>query len=63
MYLDERDVHCCQRIADRDTGVGEGCRIDDDEVRVLGTRLLHTIHQRCFGVALEVSQFCALRLG
>ena len=53
VYLNEGEVHRRQRIAQRDAGVCESGRIDDDEVGPVPGGLLDPIDQSRFGVALE----------
>jgi hypothetical protein len=53
MNFDERDGHTGQRIADRDTGVCVGRRIDEDEIDPFAPGLLDTVDQSALMIALE----------
>ena len=63
--LHEGDADCGKRIAQRDTGVGERRRVDQDEIHGLTRRLLDAFHEFGLRVALkgdERRSLC-LRLG
>ena len=57
MHLDKRDFHGRKRVAQRNTGVREGGRVDDDEADPLPTRGVDTIDQVGFTVALKTINF------
>eukprot|EP00825_Cyclidium_porcatum_P015735 TRINITY_DN19018_c0_g1_i1.p2 TRINITY_DN19018_c0_g1~~TRINITY_DN19018_c0_g1_i1.p2 ORF type:complete len:225 (+),score=29.08 TRINITY_DN19018_c0_g1_i1:189-863(+) len=57
--FDEGQGHCRQRVADRDGGVGEGGRIDQDEGGAVGAGGLDTVHQRVLGIGLTGAQLMA----
>src|SRR5256885_5444476 len=51
MYLDVGNAHSGERIAQGHTGMGEGCRIDDDEIDASRAGSLDTLDQLGLGVA------------
>ena len=53
VHFDERDADPRQGVAQRDAGVGEAARIDDDERKSLRLRRMDPLDQRTFVVALE----------
>ncbi len=55
VHLDKGDGHTQQGIADGDTGVGEGGRVDDDKIH-LAHGLMNAADQLVFGVGLQVFQ-------
>ena len=56
MNFSERYADTRQRIADRDAGVREGCRIDDDETCCVRLGCMDPVDQCAFVVALEACQ-------
>ena len=63
VHFHERNVDASQRVAQRDTGVRQAARVDDDEIDTLGTRRMDAVDQRPFMIALEKSQRCARGFG
>ncbi|MNF71030.1 hypothetical protein D3C84_529680 [compost metagenome] len=55
MNLDKGDGHAQQGIAQGDTGVGEGGRVDDDKIH-LAHGLMDAADQLMFGIGLQVFQ-------
>ena len=53
VHLDERNLHREQRIAQRDAGVREARRIEENEGDVARRRLVDAADQLGLGVALE----------
>jgi hypothetical protein len=58
--LDERRPHGKDRVAQRETGVGERRRVDEGAIRP-PAQPLHRIHQRALVVGLKPLQVRALR--
>src|ERR1700693_6136340 len=56
MYFYEGNRHARERIAQRHAGVRQSARIDDDGVDAFGMRLMDTVDQRAFVVALKRRQ-------
>src|SRR4249919_747367 len=54
--FDEGDLHRRQRIAHRHAGVGEGGRVDQDEVGAVAACGLDAFDQQVLGIALETAQ-------
>src|SRR5574344_1672817 len=54
--FDEWDAHRQQRVTQCDTGMGEGGRVDHDEVDALAAGGVDAFDQQVFGVALQVQQ-------
>jgi hypothetical protein len=63
VHLDERDRNPQQCIAQGDTGVRVGRRIDHDERNSLGLRCMYALDKRMFGIALEARQGVAEACG
>ena len=65
MDLDARDIDSGEGIAQRDTGMRERGRVDNNELGAVGLGLMHRFDQFLFAVALQAGEFCAgaLRLG
>ena len=68
VHLDERNLDREQGVAQRDAGVREAGRVEDDERDVAGRRLVDALDQLGFGVALEAVRWwpnsaasCAMR--
>ena len=59
VHFDERDLHRQQRVAQRDAGVRERRRVEDDEGDVRRRRLVNARDQLVLGVALERRQVMA----
>ena len=59
MNLDERHPDRQQGVAKRNAGVGEGARIEDDEVDGCGCEGLDPVDQLVLGIALEAIERCA----
>ena len=60
--LDKRDCHPQQCITQRDAGMSERCRIDQDEID-LPHGPMNRIDQFIFGIGLQVGQGHRLLIG
>ena len=60
MYFDERQIHCQQSIAQRDTGMCECPGVQDDEITV-AAGLLNTLNQ--FGLCVTLQRSKAVTKG
>ena len=63
VHFDERHAGGGQRVAQRDAGVGEGGRVDDDEGHLGGARPLCPVHQLALVIGLERLEPQALLIG
>ena len=61
--LDERDLHCEQRVAQSDAGMREGAGIDYDVGNALACRGMDALDELVLGVALERDQLMSGRAG
>ena len=60
VYFDERQRNRQQGIAQRDTGVRQSPRIQNQELHLFGLGGVHSGNQFVFGIALEGVQFMGL---
>ncbi len=63
MNFDKGDGDAEQSVPNRDTGVSECTRIEQDKVNPVGTRLLHPVHNFMLCIALETLQVVTVFLG
>ena len=65
MHFDTWNIDPSQGIAQRDAGMGKRRRIDNDELRAIGTRLMNRLDHLLFTVALQTgkARTRTLRLG
>lgn len=63
VHLDEWNTYGEKRIAQRDAGMGEAARIDDDEGNLLTLCRVYFIDQLVFGIALRRAEFMSQRTG
>ena len=53
MYFNIRNSNSGNRIAQGNAGMGKSRGINQNEIDAVATRLVHTLHQLRFGIALE----------
>lgn len=63
MDFNKRNRHAGQRVTQRNAGMGEGSRVDDDEVDLVVCGLMYAVHQFMLGVALKMRERVTSRLG
>jgi hypothetical protein len=63
MHLNAGDIDACQSIPQRDTGMSECSRVDDNKLSAIITRLMNRFDQFLLTVALQTRQADAGALG
>ena len=63
VYFDKRNLNGQKSIAQRNTGVRETARVQDDEFNTIDLSLLDSIDEFMLGIALEAGQFMSEVLG
>jgi hypothetical protein len=56
MHLNAGNIDACQSIPQRDTGMSECCRVDDNKLSAIVTRLMNRFDQFLLTVALQTRQ-------
>ncbi len=57
MNLEKRDIYPRQSIPQRNAGMRQSSRVDDDGIDMILSCLMDTVDQRSFMIALETGQF------